>query len=222
VSSTLLHHAQTAPRLQSLYVQERDTSLSTTMCRLHISWRCSHSQIIWEFCRESPPRGTYGGRPCSNSVQRHGPTPATAAEEEFRDHCCQFSCCTADQANLDKQIRALEKELDLRHGRNIPVFFLNKNQKALKQLRKQFKHLERRHKDRCEALYYGLEWVEGSEPYRAPTAETILEVEEEGLTRGHSHTRSESGAQGFRPKTLRERSSEMRARKRMSAMSAPP
>lgn len=65
----------------------------------------------------------------------------------------------------------LEKALGMSANQNlprVPSIFLGGQQKALKKLRKRFLALSKRHEERCEALYYGLGIVDGSDAYRAP------------------------------------------------------
>jgi hypothetical protein len=61
---------------------------------------------------------------------------------------------------------------------HIPSFLLSRQQKSLKQARKKFQALAKRHEERCEALFYGLGFVEGSDAYRAPAWSGISEERE--------------------------------------------
>jgi hypothetical protein len=151
------------------------------MCRLlHVEWRCKHKQNIWEYCRDATapsrtPSVTERSRqPCDAFVSKHTLTPAGPTEDEYRNFCCKFVCCLEDQANSHKKVQDLQAALGMTDKDSIPhvpSLFLSRQQKALKEARKKFQLLLRRHEERCEALYYGLGVVQEGDTRRAP-AET--------------------------------------------------
>jgi hypothetical protein len=151
------------------------------MCRLlHVEWRCKHKQNIWEYCRDATapsrtPNVTERSRqPCDAFVSKHTLTPAGPTEDEYRNFCCKFVCCLEDQANSHKKVQDLQAALGMTDKDSIPhvpSLFLSRQQKALKEARKKFQLLLRRHEERCEALYYGLGVVQEGDTRRAP-AET--------------------------------------------------
>jgi hypothetical protein len=101
-------------------------------------------------------------------------TPAGPTEDEYRNFCCKFVCCLEDQANSHKKVQDLQAALGMTDKDSIPhvpSLFLSRQQKALKEARKKFQLLLRRHEERCEALYYGLGVVQEGDTRRAP-AET--------------------------------------------------
>jgi len=58
----------------------------------------------------------------------------------------------------------------------LPSLFLSRQQKALKEIRKRFELVVRRHEERCEALYYGLGVVQEGDTWRAPAEEVGLKA----------------------------------------------
>jgi hypothetical protein len=151
------------------------------MCRpLHVDWRCKHKQNIWEYCRDAtapsrtPSVTERSKQPCDAFVSKHTLTPAGPTEDEYRNFCCKFVCCLEDQANSHKKVQDLQAALGMTDKDSIPhvpSLFLSRQQKALKEARKKFQLLLRRHEERCEALYYGLGVVQEGDTRRAP-AET--------------------------------------------------
>jgi len=74
-------------------------------------------------------------------------------------------------------VLALEAALGIAPKESLPhisSFFLSRQQKSLKDLRRKFQALARRHEQRCEALYYGLGVVKESDTYRAPAEKRAL------------------------------------------------
>lgn len=147
------------------------------MCRLlHVEWRCTHKQNIWEYCRDAtaPSRVPSAGRgqqqPCKAFVSQHTLTPEAPTADEYRDFCCKFACCDEDKAAMQRQVQYLEAALGMAPGESlsrIPSVFRNRQQKSLKALRKKCQALVKRHEERCEALYYGLGVMEEGDAYRA-------------------------------------------------------
>jgi hypothetical protein len=157
------------------------------MCRLlHVEWRCKHTQNIWEYCRDArapsrTPSAEQANAPCETFVSKYGLTPKGPADDEYRNFCCKFVCCLEDQALIYKQVLELEEALGITPKESIPhipSFLLSRQQKSLKQARKKFQALAKRHEERCEALFYGLGFVEESDAYRAPAWSVILEEHE--------------------------------------------
>ena len=148
------------------------------MCRLlHVEWRCKHTQNIWEYCRDATapsrtPSAEQANTPCEAFVSNFGLTPPKGpTDDEYRNFCCRFDCCLQDQARVYKQVLELEAALGIAPKGSlphIPSIFLSRQQKSLKEVRKKFQFLAKRHEERCEALYYGLGVVEESDTYRAP------------------------------------------------------
>jgi hypothetical protein len=155
------------------------------MCRLlHVEWRCKHTQNIWEYCRDAtalsrtPSAAEQANTPCEAFVSKHGLTPNGPTNDEYRNFCCKFDCCLTDQSQVYKQVLELEAALGIAPKESIPhipSFLLSRQQKSLKDARKKFQSLAKRHDERCEALYYGLGFVEGSDTYRAPAEKLVLE-----------------------------------------------
>jgi hypothetical protein len=151
------------------------------MCRLlHVEWRCKHKQNIWKYCRDAtapsrtPSVTERSKQPCDASVSKHTLTPAGPTEDEYRNFCCKFVCCLEDQADSHKKVQDLQSALGMTEKDSIPhvpSLFLSRQQKALKETRKKFQLLLKRHEERCEALYYGLGVVQEGDTWRAP-AET--------------------------------------------------
>jgi hypothetical protein len=153
------------------------------MCRLlHVEWRCKHTQNIWEYCRDATapsrtPSAEQANTPCETFVSKYGLTPKGLTDDEYRNFCCKFDCCLADQTQVYKQVLELEAALGITPKESIPYipsFLLSRQQKSLKDARKKFQSLAKRHGERCEALYYGLGVVEESDTYRAPAGEEML------------------------------------------------
>jgi hypothetical protein len=150
------------------------------MCRiLHVEWRCKHKQNIWEYCRDAtapsrtPSVTERSKQPCDAFVSKHTLTPAPT-EDEYRNFCCKFVCCLEDQADSHKKVQDLQAALGMMEKDSIPhvpSLFLSRQQKALKEARKKFQLLLKRHEERCEALYHGLGVVQEGDTWRAP-AET--------------------------------------------------
>ncbi|KAM0715527.1 hypothetical protein Q7P37_009025 [Cladosporium fusiforme] len=147
------------------------------MCRLlHVEWRCTHKQNIWEYCRDAtaPSRTPSNDRehqPCAAFVEKYGADLKGPTDDEYRNFCCKFACCLKDQADVYKQVMDLEAALGMKANESLPhrpSFLLSRQQKSLKNLRKKFQALAKRHEERCEALFYGLGVVDGSDAYRAP------------------------------------------------------
>lgn len=70
-----------------------------------------------------------------------------------------------------KEVLDLEAALGMTANQSlphVPLFLLSRQQKSLKNQRKKFQALLKRHEERCEALYYGLGVVDGSDAFRAP------------------------------------------------------
>jgi hypothetical protein len=151
------------------------------MCRLlHVEWRCKHKQNIWEYCRDAaapsrtPSVTERSKQPCDAFVSKHTLTPAGPTEDEYRNFCCKFVCCLEDQADSHKKVQDLQAALGMTEKDSIPhvpSLFLSRQQKALKEARKKFQLLLKRHEERCEALCYGLGVVQEGDTWRAP-AET--------------------------------------------------
>jgi hypothetical protein len=154
------------------------------MCRLlHVEWRCKHTQNIWEYCRDAtapsrtPSAAEQANTPCEAFVSKHGLTPNGPADDEYRNFCCKFVCCLEDQAGVYTQVLELEAALGIAPNESmphIPSFLLSRQQKSLKDARKKFQLLAKRHEERCEGLYYGLGFVAESDTYRAPAEKLIL------------------------------------------------
>lgn len=148
------------------------------MCRLlHVEWRCKHKQNIWEYCRDAtapsrtPSVTERSKQPCEAFVSKYTLTPAGPTEDEYRNFCCKFTCCLEDQAEISKQVQDLEAALGITSKDNvprIPSLFLNRQQKSLREARKRFQLLLKRHEERCEALHYGLGIVQEGDTWRAP------------------------------------------------------
>ena len=157
------------------------------MCRLlHVEWRCKHTQNIWEYCRDATapsrtPSAEQANTPCESFVSKYGLTPKGPTDDEYRNFCCKFVCCLEDQAHIYKQVLELEEALGISPNESIPhipSFLLSRQQRSLKTARKKFQALAKRHEERCEALYYGLGFVQQSDAYRAPAWSEILEERE--------------------------------------------
>ena len=69
--------------------------------------------------------------------------------------------------DLEAALRITEKDSVPR----LPSLFLNRQQKSLKEARKKFQLLLKRHEERCKALYYGLGVVQEGDTWRAPAQE---------------------------------------------------
>lgn len=151
------------------------------MCRLlHVEWRCKHKQNIWEYCRDAtapsrtPSVTERSKQPCEAFVAKYTLTPSGPTADEYRNFCCRFTCCLEDQAATFKQVRDLESALGITEKDSVPrlpSLFLNRQQKSLKEARKKFQLLLKRHEERCEALYYGLGVVQEGDTWRAPAEE---------------------------------------------------
>ena len=151
------------------------------MCRLlHVEWRCKHKQNIWEYCRDAtapsrtPSVTERSKQPCEAFVSKYTLTPSGPTADEYRNFCCRFTCCLEDQAATFKQVRDLESALGITEKDSVPrlpSLFLNRQQKSLKEARKKFQLLLKRHEERCEALYYGLGVVQEGDTWRAPAEE---------------------------------------------------
>ena len=146
----------------------------TAMCKLlHIEWRCHHAQNVWQYCRDAP-RSTNTNRirlPCEDFVKAHSASPTKPTADEYRNHCCRFPCCETDKAPLYQQVRAVEKALGLGHDRNLPFkprLLLTRQERSCKELRRQYSKVKQRHDERCDALHYGLGWVEENDGYQVP------------------------------------------------------
>jgi hypothetical protein len=157
------------------------------MCRLlHVEWWCKHTQNIWEYCRDATapsrtPSAEQANAPCETFVSKYGLTPKGPTDDEYRNFCCKFVCCLEDQAPVYTQVLELEEALGISPKESIshiPSFLLSRQQKSLKQARKKFQALAKRHEERCEALFYGLGFVEESDAYRAPAWSGISEERE--------------------------------------------
>lgn len=148
------------------------------MCRLlHVEWRCKHKQNIWEYCAaatapsRTPSVTERSKQPCDAFVQKYTLTPSGPAADEYRNFCCKFVCCLEDQADTFKQVQDLEIALGMTANDKVsrlPSVFLSRQQKALREARKKFGLLLKRHEERCEALYYGLGVVQEGDTWRAP------------------------------------------------------
>lgn len=145
------------------------------MCKLlHIEWRCGHKQNVWQYCRDAPPRSSDANHirlPCEDFVKAHGQSPTKPTADEYRNHCCSFPCCEVDKAPLYQQVRAVEKALGLRHNRNLPFkprLLLTRQERSCKELRRQYAKIKQRHDERCDAVHYGLGWVEENDGYQVP------------------------------------------------------
>jgi hypothetical protein len=145
-----------------------------------VEWRCKHKQNIWEYCRDAtapsrtPSVTERSKQPCDAFVSKHTLTPAGPTEDEYRNFCCKFVCCLEDQADSHKKVQDLQSALGMTDKDSIPLvpsLSLSRQQKALKEARKKFQLLLKRHEERCEALYYGLGVVQEGDTWRAP-AET--------------------------------------------------
>ena len=151
------------------------------MCRLlHVEWRCKHKQNIWEYCRDAtapsrtPSVTERSKQPCEAFVEKYTLSPSGPTADEYRNFCCRFTCCLEDQAATFKQVRDLESALGITEKDSVPrlpSLFLNRQQKSLKEARKKFQLLLKRHEERCEALYYGLGVVQEGDTWRAPAEE---------------------------------------------------
>lgn len=155
------------------------------MCRiLHVEWRCTHTQNIWEYCRDAtaPSRTPSNDRehqPCAAFVEKYGARPKKPTEDEYRNFCCKFTCCLEDQADVFKQVEDLEKALGMKSNQSllrVPSFMLSRQKRELKILRRKYQALTKRHEERCEALYYGLGVVDGSDVFRSPASLRRSEV----------------------------------------------
>jgi hypothetical protein len=85
-------------------------------------------------------------------------TPRGPTDDEYRNFCCRFDCCLQDQARVYKQVLELEAAPGIAPKESlphIPSVFLSRQHKSLKEARKKFQFLAKRHEERCEALYYG-------------------------------------------------------------------
>ena len=80
--------------------------------------------------------------------------------------------------DLEAALRITEKDSVPR----LPSLFLNRQQKSLKEARKKFQLLLKRHEERCKALYYGLGVVQEGDTWRAP-AEELGAKEKKRLSR---------------------------------------
>ena len=161
------------------------------MCRLlHVEWRCKHTQNIWEYCRQATalsrtPSAGQANTPCETFVAKFGTTPKGPTDDEYRNFCCKFDCCLQDQSQVYKQVLELEAALGIAPKKSIPhipSFSLSRQQRSLKHARKQFQSLAKRHDERCEALYYGLGFVEESDTYRAPAEARMLKERQSELS----------------------------------------
>ena len=151
------------------------------MCRLlHVEWRCKHKQNIWEYCRDAtapsrtPSVTERSKQPCEAFVEKYTLSPSGPTADEYRNFCCRFTCCLEDQAATFKQVRDLESALGITEKDSVPrlpSLFLSRQQKSLKEARKKFQLLLKRHEERCEALYYGLGVVQEGDTWRAPAEE---------------------------------------------------
>lgn len=171
------------------------------MCRvLHVEWRCKHTQNIWEYCRDATapsrtPSAEQAKQPCEAFVAKHTLTPSGPTEDEYRNFCCKFVCCLEDQADLYKQVLDLESALGLKPNESIPhipSLFLSRQQKSLKELRKKFQSLVKRHEERCEALYYELGVVQESDSFRAPAERFMSKKKQQASTKRWSGSSSRS------------------------------
>lgn len=148
------------------------------MCRLlHVEWRCKHKQNIWEYCRDAtapsrtPSVTERSKQPCEAFVSKYTLTPSGPTADEYRNFCCKFVCCLEDQADTFQQVRNLESALGMTERDSlphVPSIFLSRQQKTLKEARKNLQALVKRHEQRCEALYYGLGVVQEGDTWRAP------------------------------------------------------
>jgi hypothetical protein len=153
------------------------------MCRLlHIEWRCKHTQNIWEYCRDAtapsrtPSATEQGNTPCEAFTVKYGLAPKERTDDEYRNFCCKFDCCLEDQSYVYKQVLELEAALGIVPKESlphIPSFFPSRQQRSLKDLRRKFQSLAKRHEERCEALYYGLGVVKEGDTYRAPAKKRV-------------------------------------------------
>jgi hypothetical protein len=170
------------------------------MCRLlHVEWRCKHKQNIWEYCRDAtapsrtPSVTERSKQPCEAFVSAYTLHPSGPTADEYRNFCCQFSCCADDQAATFKQVRDLEAALGIGEKEKVsrlPGVFLGRQQKALKEARRKLGLLVKRHEERCEALYYGLGVVQEGDTWRAP-AEGLGVKEEKRLSRESKKSQDE-------------------------------
>ena len=162
------------------------------MCRLlHVEWRCKHKQNVWEYCRDAtapsrtPSVTERSKQPCEAFVSKYTLTPSGPTADEYRNFCCRFTCCLEDQAATFKQVKDLEAALRITEKDSVPrlpSLFLNRQQKSLKEARKKFQLLLKRHEERCKALYYGLGVVQEGDTWRAP-AEELGAKEKKRLSR---------------------------------------
>jgi hypothetical protein len=170
------------------------------MCRLlHVEWRCKHKQNIWEYCRDAtapsrtPSVTERSKQPCEAFVSAYTLTPTSPTADEYRNFCCQFSCCAEDQAATVKEVRDLEAALGIKEGGKVgrlPGVFLSRQQKALREARRKLGLLLKRHEERCEALYYGLGVVQEGDTWRAP-AEGLGVKEEKRMSRESSESQGD-------------------------------
>lgn len=168
------------------------------MCRLlHVEWRCKHKQNIWEYCRDAtapsrtPSVTERSKQPCEAFVSKYTFTPSGPTADEYRNFCCRFTCCLEDQAGTFKQVKDLEAALGIMEKDSVPRFpslFLSRQQKSLKEARKKFQLLLKRHEERCEALYYGLGVVQEGDTWRAP-AEELGVKEKKRLSKDSNQSR---------------------------------
>ena len=171
------------------------------MCRLlHVEWRCKHKQNIWEYCRDAtapsrtPSVTERSKQPCEAFVSKYTLTPSGPTADEYRNFCCQFSCCSEDQAATVKEVRDLEAALGIKEGEKVgrlPGVFLNRQQKALREASRKKGLVVRRHEERCEALYYGLGVVQEGDMWRAPAEELGSSKEKKRLSNGSDESRVE-------------------------------
>nr|OQO18628.1 hypothetical protein B0A51_14218 [Rachicladosporium sp. CCFEE 5018] len=185
------------------------------MCRLlHVEWRCTHTQTIFEYCRDcprTPGPSPQPLRPCDAFLAQHGPNPTTPTADEFRNHCCHFTCCLSDQSELHERVRDLERSLDLQpggklKGRLTPGWARGKGERDLVEARKGLARLVKRHGERCEALYYGLGWLQqGAEGWRVEVklkdgagGELRAPIVEWSARNVHRYTRSEGEGDGMK------------------------